>query len=199
MQATNSKSEAEFKLWEEKLMQKINQLRAAHKKNIEALKGDLTRRIEDLQIENQQVKDKEEMSRVSFEALAVEQDGLERANAKLTTERDGLLAERTELISELEQGKTYLDETTIHISYMKGQVERFQEALETAKGQLEPFVRQGLVARARISYFLTSDVAIFGFGCGRFQFRMLPFSVSDLFRRGLPFTSLWGYFWFGAI
>jgi len=137
-------------MFEVQLLQKIGQLKAAHDANVAAIRTELTRRNTELQAEVEHFANEAEANKVSFEALALEQVTAEELHAKQEVNLATMRSELSETILDLEKGRTYLEETTTHISYLKGQVERLQESLDVAREQLEPFVQQGLVEHLRV-------------------------------------------------
>ena len=150
LETEHAKSESDFQMFEVQLLQKIGQLKAAHDANVAAIRTELMRRNTELQAEVEHFANEAEANKVSFEALALEQVTAEELHAKQEGEMATMRSELSETILDLEKGRTYLEETTTHISYLKGQVERLQESLDVAREQLEPFVQQGLVEHLRV-------------------------------------------------
>jgi len=150
LETEHAKSESDFQMFEVQLLQKIGQLKAAHDANVAAIRTELMRRNAELQAEVDHFAGEAETNRVSFEALALEQVTVEEVQVKQAAEMETMRTDLAETVSDLEKGRTYLEETTAHITYLKGQVERLQESLDMAREQLEPFVEQGLVEHIRV-------------------------------------------------
>ena len=154
-------SEQASQQFESELLGKIKLIQAAHEANVEAVRSGLQRQNDELAQQLHQMTDDCESNKVAFEALAVEQIAAEETQAKQTAKLAALETELETKSSDLQQTNEWLEETTTHISYLKGQVERLQVALDGARETLEPFVSKGLVQAIRIvpiNQALPSDI-----------------------------------------